>query len=115
MIKGSSFFVGEHVSEGEEIKICRRCKFKGIKTRDFYTTNGRFRNECKACTVKTNVKYQKKKKVWLHRFVDGDENKSYMVDYYSKNKEKFAEYRRQFKERYPQYYKEYAWKRKNEK
>jgi hypothetical protein len=61
------------------------------------------------------VIYQRKKKVWLHRFVDEAEQRSYMVDYYSKNKEKFAEYRRKFKERYPDYYKEYAIKRKNEK
>jgi hypothetical protein len=51
----------------------------------------------------------------MHRFVDNDEQRSYMVDYYSKNKEKFAEYRRKFKERYPEYHKEYARKRKNER
>jgi hypothetical protein len=50
----------------------------------------------------------------MHRFVDDDEKRSYMVEYYAKNKENFAEYRRKFKKKYPDYYKEYSRKRKNE-
>jgi len=74
---------------------------------------GKWRSECKACTIRKNVRYQKRTKAWMHRFVDNDEQRSYMVDYYAKNKEKFAEYRRKFKEKYPDYYKEYSRKRKN--
>jgi len=82
---------------------------------DFYMCQGKYRSECKACTIKKNVKHQKKTKAWKHRYLDNEEKRSYMVEYYAKNKDKFAEYRRKFKERYPNYYKEYNQRRKMEK
>lgn len=60
------------------------------------------------------MRYQKRIKAWLHRYIDHDDQRSYMVDYYSKNKDKFAEYRRKFKAKNPDYYKNYARKVKNE-
>jgi hypothetical protein len=82
---------------------------------DFYMCQGRWRSECKACTIAKNVRYQRRIKAWQHRFVDNDNQRSYMAEYYANNKEKFAEYRRKFKERNPDYYKEYSRKRKNER
>lgn len=97
------------------LKICSKCNSEKIAETEFYRCRGILRSECKECTIKKNVIYQRRVKAWMNRFVDEDEKRSYMVDYYSKNKEKFAEYRRKFRERYPEYHKEYARKRKNEK
>ena len=97
------------------IKICSRCNTPKDSILDFYICQGKWRSECKACTIKKNVRYQRRVEAWKYRFVDNDEKRSYMVDYYSKNKEKFAGYRKKFKEKYPEYYKEYSRKRKNEK
>lgn len=98
-----------------EIKICSKCHAAKSSITDFYKCQGKIRSECKSCTIRKNVLYQKQNKAWLQRFVDSEQQKSYMVDYYAKNKEKFAEYRRKFKERNPEYHKEYARKRKNER
>src|SRR3982751_595156 len=95
-----------------ELKICSKCNSAKPAEGNFYTCQGQMRSECKACTIRKNVIYQKRTKAWLHRFIDNDEQRSYMVDYYSKNKAKFAEYRRKFKERYPEYHKEYNRRRK---
>jgi hypothetical protein len=114
MAKMASFSVEVSVMSKTEFKICSKCNSPKSADTDFYRCQGKMRSECKACTIRKNVHYQKQTKAWLHRFVDDDEQRSYMVDYYSKNKEKFAEYRRKFKERYPDYYKEYTRKRKNE-
>ncbi len=95
-------------------KTCSTCQQTKQLDKDFYLCQGRYRSDCKACTIRKNVRHQKKIKAWKHRFVDADQQRTYMVDYYSKNKEKFAEYRRKFRERYPDYYREYARKRKNE-
>lgn len=96
------------------VKTCKSCaQEKNLET-DFYICQGSARSDCKACTIKKNVAYQKQRKAWMHRFVDSEQQKSYMVDYYARNKEKFAEYRRKFRERYPGYHKEYARKRKDE-
>lgn len=106
--------VGEIVSNSD-LKICSKCNEAKKYPNNFYMCQGRPRSECKSCTISKNVDYQKRVKAWRYRFVDEEETRSYMVDYYSKNKEKFAEYRRKFKERYPEYYKEYTRKRKNER
>ncbi len=108
MTHSAHTFVGVNVVN----KTCSKCK----KTKDidlFYICQGKHRSECKACTIKKNVAYQREVKTWKNRFVDNDEQRSYMVEYYAKNKEKFAEYRKQFKVRYPEYYKEYARNRKS--
>jgi hypothetical protein len=60
-----------------------------------------------------NVRYQRRVKAWENRFVDEEKTKSYMSDYYERNKEKFAKYRKKFKEKYPDYYKEYHRNKKN--
>lgn len=95
-----------------ELKICTKCNCLKSSETDFYMCQGRLRSECKACTISKNVIYQKKKQSWKKRAMSDEEQKSYMVDYYGKNKEKFAEYRRKFKENHPEYYKEYFRKKK---
>jgi hypothetical protein len=82
---------------------------------DFYLCQGKVRSECKKCTIKKNVRYQRRVKAWKHRYVDNDEKRSYMIEYYAANKEKFAAYRAKRKAKFPDYHKEYARKRKNEK
>lgn len=96
------------------LRICTKCNAAKLE-HDFYLCQGKLRSECKKCTVRKNVIYQRSVEIWKHRFVDPEQQKSYMIDYYSKHKEKFAEYRRKFREKYPDYYKNYARKRKNEK
>lgn len=98
-----------------DLRICSKCNTTKSAKKDFYKYQGRCRGECKACTIKMNVRYQQRTEAWKHRFVDNDQQRSYMSDYFSKNKEKFAEYRRKFKEKYPEYHKEYARKHKNDK
>jgi hypothetical protein len=106
------YFAGGNAMKSE-LKICSKCNAAKPAEGNFYVCRGQMRSECKACTISRNVIHQQRTKAWMHRFVDDEEKRSYMVDYYSKNKEKFAEYRRKFKERYPGYHKEYNRKRKN--
>lgn len=73
------------------------------------------RSECKKCTIKKNVRYQREHESWKYRFVDNEEKKTYMSDYYAKNKEKFAEYRAKFREKHPDYFKMYHRDRKDAK
>jgi hypothetical protein len=96
-------------------KHCTKCKKLKIIHMDFYMCDGIYRSECKVCTIRRNVKYQSSIRAWKNRFVDSADQKSYMVEYYSRNKDKFAEYRKRFKEKHPDYYKDYAKKRKLEK
>lgn len=98
-----------------DLKICSKCHQAKEAMRDFYLCSGRWRSECKACTIKRNVRYQKKTKAWKYRYVDDDTRRLYMREYYEKNKDKFAQYRAEFKERYPEYYKEYFRARKEKK
>lgn len=98
----------------ENLKTCTKChEIKSYE--DFYICGGRTRSECKKCTIKRNVRYQKKTKAWKRRYVDDDARRIYMRDYYEKNKDKFAKYRTEFKERYPEYYKQYFRARKEKK
>lgn len=88
-------------------KTCTRCnKIKELR-KDFYVCSGKFRSECKDCTVKRNVRYQREVEAWKYRYGDDESRRAYMREYYANNKEKFAEYRAKFKEKYPEYYKEY--------
>lgn len=87
-----------------DLKICSKCNKAKKATQDFYLCSGRWRSECKKCTVKRNVKYQRKIRAWKTRYVDDEARRAYMRDYYAKNKEKFAQYREEFRERYPDYY-----------
>ncbi len=95
-----------------DLKICSQCHQAKEAVMDFYLCSGRWRSECKMCTIKRNVRYQRKTKAWKHRYVDDDTRRLYMREYYDKNKAKFAQYRAEFKARYPEYYKEYFRKRK---
>lgn len=97
------------------LKICSRCHKEKNATTDFYISRGITRAECKKCTIQRNVLHQRKTQSWKTRFIDKDSTKSYMIEYYKKNKEKFAEYRRKFKERNPDYYRDYAQRLKNQR
>jgi hypothetical protein len=98
-----------------DMKICSKCDGAKSASKDFYVCQGKYRSECKVCTIAKNTVYQRRVQPWKNRYVDNEEQRSYMVEYYAKNKEKFAEYRRKFKEKYPEYHKEYARKRKDER
>ena len=96
----------------DQTKNCSKCRKQKILHLDFYMCKGRYRSECKACTIKRNVAHQKEKRTWLDREVDEEARKAYMREYYAENKGKFAEYRKVFRMKYPEYYKEYFRKRK---
>jgi hypothetical protein len=89
------------------IKICSHCGRPKNQDADFYVCSGRIRAECKQCTIRKVVHYQKKLRVWRLENVNPLELREYMHEYYAKNKDKFAEYRRRFNEKYPGYYKRY--------
>jgi len=93
------------------LKICATCK-QPKEEHAFYFSRGRPRSECKYCTIKRNVRYQKKNQVWKSRETDEETRKAYMRNYYEKNKDKFAKYRAEFRIRHPEYYKEYFRRRK---
>ncbi len=95
----------------EYLKKCTKC-CEDKEINDFYMCAGKYRSECKRCTIKRNSKYQIKNQTWKHRFEDEDARKAYMQKYYSKNREKFAMYRAEFKARNPDYYKNYTKRRK---
>ena len=99
----------------DEEKTCSRCFCKKILHMDFYMCQGVYRSECKKCTIKKNVAYQKRVGRWKERFIDEDDRKAYMKKYYEANKEKFAAYREAFRNKNPEYYKLYARNKKNEK
>jgi hypothetical protein len=95
-------------------KKCTKCEVhKPFK--DFYLCKGNPRGECKACTIRRNVSYQRRVEAWKFRYVDHDVNRKYMTEYYRSHKEKYKEYRKKFKERYPHYHRDYARRRKGEK
>lgn len=75
---------------------------------------GKYRSECKQCTIEKNVNYQKKTQAWKHRFVDEEQTRSYMQEYYATHKKKFEDYRTKFKEKYPNYFKEYSRRKKKD-
>lgn len=81
-------------------KKCTKCK-RFYDYALFYFCRGRYRSECKKCTIRINVRYQKAKK----RNITPD--RSYMREYYATHKTQFAEYRRRFKEKHPGYYRDY--------
>ncbi len=95
-----------------ELKICSQCHQAKHEDIDFYQCGGRWRSECKICTIKRNVRYQRQVKSWKGRYIDEEARCIYMREYYSKNKERFAQYRAEFKIRFPEYYREYFRKRK---
>jgi hypothetical protein len=97
----------------EQFKTCTKCQQYKELTEGFYKCAGKYKSECKKCTIKRNVKYQQEQQSWKYRYKDDDTRKLYMRNYYSKNKEKFAEYRRRFIERFPGYFKDYFEARKN--
>lgn len=110
MKKASTF--AEVDVNSSELKICSRCDSAKF-INEFYRCQGKIRSECKECTIRKNVYYQKQVQAWKHRFVHSDKQRSYMVEYYAKNKERFAGYRRKFKEKYPDYRVKQSEKRQN--
>jgi len=95
-----------------KLKTCSKCNKEKYAFEDFYLCAGKLRSECKMCTIKRNVKYQKKVKSWKHRYIDDETRRIYMRAYYNKNKDKFSRYRSEFRERHPEYYKQYFRTRK---
>jgi hypothetical protein len=98
-----------------DLKICSKCHKAKDPSLDFYMCAGRWRSECKQCTIKRNIKYQKKTKAWKHRYGNDEDRKQYMREYYNRNKEKFAQYRSDFRDKHPEYYKEYFRTRKEKR
>lgn len=90
-----------------KLKICSKCHEAKDADNEFYNFKSKYRSECKKCTIKRNVIYQKVNKSWKSRYKDDDTRRAYMREYYNKNKEKYATYRNEFKTRYPLYYREY--------
>lgn len=96
-----------------KLKRCTVCKVEKKVPKDFYYSKGIIRSACRKCTIRRNLAYQKRTESWKHRFVDEAKQRSYMVDYYARNKDKFVEYRRQFKIRRPNYFRDYERDRRN--
>ena len=93
------------------IRICNRCG-ESKRYIDYYFCSGKPRSECKTCTIRRNIIYQRQVKAWKSRYETDEARKIYMRAYYHKNKQKFAKYREDFRLRYPDYYKDYFRKRK---
>lgn len=103
-----SVWIGVVMTDTKKCSHCRRM----IVLQDFYMNAGKYRSECKFCTINRNVRYQKRVKAWRNRDLDQDSRRLYMRKYYEKNKDKYTEYRAKFKAKYPEYYKNYARRRK---
>lgn len=100
----------DYMSDGK--KICKQCNAKKDPFKDFYSSLGKFRRECKACTIKNNTTYAKNTQAWKKRKVDPQEIREYFRDYYQRNQKKFIEYRQTFKNKHPNYYQTYIRKPK---
>lgn len=98
-----------------DLKICSKCHQEKEAKIDYYLCAGKWRSECKRCTIKRNVLYQNEIKSWKYRYENDEARRTYMREYYAKNKEKFAKYRDEFRLRHPEYYKEYFRTRKENK
>lgn len=98
-----------------EIRKCGNCNQKKSLAEHFYCYQGRYRSQCKKCTIRKNALHQKETQAWKRKTEDGTDRRAYYNRYYAENKAKFAEYRSEFKERHPGYYKEYHRKRREEK
>lgn len=99
----------------EDTKKCSRCQKTKIQHLDFYMCQGKYRSECKTCTIKKNSKYQKEKRSWLLRDLDDTKTKDYMREYRKKNKEKFKTYRESFLKKNPGYTRDYYLENKDKK
>lgn len=94
-----------------DLKTCTRCHEEKQKESHFYKCNGKFRSECKACTIQRNTEYQQTSETWQQRHRASVSRRIYMRNYYATNKEKYTQYRKEFKLRNPDYYKKYFQKR----
>lgn len=92
------------MSDNARLRTCTVCA-KEKSEEEFYKYRGQPRGECKKCTVRRAVHYQRKVKAWETRCGDHESSKKYMREYYAKNKEKFVEYARRWKEKNPDYFK----------
>lgn len=96
------------------LSICNKC-LQAKESDQFYTTRGVPRSECKKCTIRRNVRHQRKIKAWLSKSVDVESRKEYMREYYEKNKEKYVTYRNNFRKKHPYYYVDYFRRKKNKR
>lgn len=96
------------------LNICNKC-FEAKESDQFYMTRGVPRSECKKCTIRRNIRYQRKLKSWLCKSVDIEGRKEYMRSYYQKNKGKYVLYRKSFRKKHPYYFTDYFRKKKNQK
>jgi hypothetical protein len=96
-----------------EMKRCSRCrKMKNI-FEDFYVCKGKHRADCKACTIKRNVKHQNRTQAWKKSFGgDLELRRDYMREYYKNNKERYSVYRERFRKNHPNYHRDYYHSRK---
>lgn len=101
-------------AEEEVMATCKKCHISKRLYKDYYRSLNKIHSSCKKCMVRDNVAYQRRKKVWLYRFVDGDKTRSYAREYYAKNKDKFKVYRKTYALKHPEYHK-MAMRRKKEK
>lgn len=97
------------------IKRCSCCKVEKDMKNDFYFSKGKIRSECKKCTIRRSLAYQRKVKSWKRRSADYASQREYMINYYAENKDKFAMYRKTFLEKHPDYYRAYADKKRGVK
>lgn len=96
-------------------RTCTTCHITKIQELDFYYCNGRYRGDCKQCTIRKNAKYQRDNKTWLSKNIDKDRLREYMKEYRQKNPEKFREYRQRFIDKHPGYFRNYYLEHKGEK
>lgn len=96
-------------------KRCSKCRKNKDRETDFYHYIGKCRGECKKCTIRHNIAYQKRTKAWKRRDKLNDAERSdYFKQYYQKNKDKFKKYQLKFKLENPGYHKEYLRRRRKE-
>lgn len=93
------------------LKICTKCS-KEKEITDFYKCSGKYKSECKACTVKGVMKYSK-----TYREENRDEfnakRRKWTKKHYANNRELYAKWRAAFKANNPDYYRNYYATKRN--
>ena len=97
-----------------DFKICSKCGVRKDAVLDFYMCSGKWRSDCKVCTIRANIKYQRKVRLNLTPKQRHDK-RVYMREYYALNPDRFQTYRETFCKKNPDYYRDYrAGKRRKE-
>ena len=101
----------------EPMKMCSRCEEVKCKITDFYMCAGKFRSECKACTIKKNISYQQEKKKIPQDQIKLMKREAYMKSYYAQEnvRKKYVHYRKKFRDKHPGYFKIYGQKLRESK